>query len=902
VRSLRHLLALAGLVCIVPSVAQAQESELRIRAAVVGQDLRVSPVPQLDLRVFRGRDTVTVTTNLDGIATVRVPAGAWRVSSVDAVEFGARVFAWDDVPVQVAPSGGYLELTPRNAAPATAAAPALAAPATSTTPSGAAASATAAPRSSAEAAPTIAPSRVTAAPPSNAGSVPAMVAAAMPVPARPVSASSQTMSAAPMPAPAPAAAAPAQTVAAAQTAAAQTAPVPAAPVAPMTAPAAPAPGRGRRISEEAGVYERTRSGVFTVEGEQGKGSGFLVDRSGILLTNAHVIEGSNEVRVQLSPTVKVSARVLVVDRESDVAALAINPVRCPGCAVLPLAQREGADLALEGERVLAIGSPLNQSSGVLTTGIISKLEPRAIMSDVNINPGNSGGPLLNLDGEVIGINTFHDSGESSPGVSGSIRINEAAAVLAAARDSAAELAINPVADRLLPVPPAVAYPITALRTAAAQEKYDLRGLNFTEGPFEVMVMTPRVSAWRQGVAQRALMGRRQEREARAGAEAGIGDHTDPIQNWVSWDEYVGARKSVVIINVMPRIGETAGSLWGNILGTVAAGRNWIWRQNVAFRGDFQNMQLLRNGSEIVPIQRARIPAMLNFQSFLISGRDYAKAGVYVYGPDDFAPNADGSFPELVLQAQSLGREQPVRITLGPATVEKIWNDFAPYRAELQVAGGTNNATQLSSAGRQLAEAGLAADAEPYLARAVAANPYARDALAALVPIRLERARRLRRDAGRAATMGRRRESRDQSAAAESLFRGIAPLARHLVEIDPNNSQAIEWAEEASRRAGEDLAADTMHTLRVGLRAEVDSIRLVSAPGEVQAVRGHLTTHSGESDLPEVVVTFFAADGRELGTTSAAVQADDHGNAGSFSVAAPAGATPVVGYRYVLRWP
>ena len=94
----------------------------------------------------------------------------------------------------------------------------------------------------------------------------------------------------------------------------------------------------------------------------------------------------------------------------------------------------------------------------------------------------------------------------------------------------------------------------------------------------------------------------------------------------------------------------------------------------------------------------------------------------------------------------------------------------------------------------------------------------------------------------------------------------------------------------------------MHYARTTLRAQVDSVRMVSAPGDAPRVEGHLTSRSGESEMPQVVVTFFAADGSEVGTATAPVQADPGRNAGSFSVTAPHTPTAAAGYRYYLRWP
>src|SRR5205085_1191940 len=120
---------------------------------------------------------------------------------------------------------------------------------------------------------------------------------------------------------------------------------------------------------------------------------------------------------------------LASDSDKDVAVLWARKSALPGTTIAPLAKIDASELlAEEGEKVFTIGSPLNQRK-VITTGIVSRVEERAIISDININHGNSGGPLFNSLGEVIGITTFLDTAENGPGISGIVRIEQANAVL-----------------------------------------------------------------------------------------------------------------------------------------------------------------------------------------------------------------------------------------------------------------------------------------------------------------------------------------------------------------------------------------------------------------------------------------------------------------------------------------
>ncbi|MGB3293279.1 MAG: HhoA/HhoB/HtrA family serine endopeptidase, partial [Phormidesmis sp.] len=144
--------------------------------------------------------------------------------------------------------------------------------------------------------------------------------------------------------------------------------------------------------------------------EQGTGSGFILSADGQLLTNAHVIEGADEVNVTLKDGRTFTGQVIGTDPVTDVAVIKIEATDLP---VAPLGTAENL---LPGQWAIAIGNPLGLDNTV-TAGIISALDRTSnqvgitekrvqfIQTDAAINPGNSGGPLLNANGEVIGMNT-----------------------------------------------------------------------------------------------------------------------------------------------------------------------------------------------------------------------------------------------------------------------------------------------------------------------------------------------------------------------------------------------------------------------------------------------------------------------------------------------------------------
>lgn len=143
---------------------------------------------------------------------------------------------------------------------------------------------------------------------------------------------------------------------------------------------------------------------------RGTGSGIIVDASGLILTNHHVIEGAERIRVKLYDGVELNAKVVGSDSETDVAVLKVEPK-----APLTVARLGDSSKVRVGDWVLAIGSPFGLEQTV-TAGIISAKDRQSsevsggspyqqfLQTDAAINRGNSGGPLVNLSGEVIGIN------------------------------------------------------------------------------------------------------------------------------------------------------------------------------------------------------------------------------------------------------------------------------------------------------------------------------------------------------------------------------------------------------------------------------------------------------------------------------------------------------------------
>jgi S1-C subfamily serine protease len=194
---------------------------------------------------------------------------------------------------------------------------------------------------------------------------------------------------------------------------------------------------GRTVAE---IYKEEGRGVVFIQAQGGggssdspfgtpegggvaAGSGFVVDDDGTIITNAHVVDGADEIGVRFEDDGDfVDAELLGEDIDSDVAVLKVDPDEVK-LEPLPLGDSSSVEV---GDPLIAIGNPFGTYTRTVTTGIVSALQRRieapsgfqidnVIQTDAAINPGNSGGPLLDADGRVVGINSQIATGGGSQG-------------------------------------------------------------------------------------------------------------------------------------------------------------------------------------------------------------------------------------------------------------------------------------------------------------------------------------------------------------------------------------------------------------------------------------------------------------------------------------------------------
>lgn len=440
----------------------------------------------------------------------------------------------------------------------------------------------------------------------------------------------------------------------------------------------------RQIAPEREVFEQVKRGVFRVEAGLGHGSGFLAQipgvAEGLVITNDHVVANETKASIYLDSVTRVPAVVIARDREADLAILRLPANRCGDCPHLPLAVvKPNEPLVVAGERVFAIGFPLNQEM-TLTTGIASSVREGAIISDVNINHGNSGGPMLNLAGEVIGVNAFGDfTDQGGPGISGAIAISRINALLA--QVPAALVQTPAPEDRVLVAVPRTAYPLSLLKALAdsvdpgAYRKLLERDAN----KFTINITTPVLYRVAQRLAENDVAGDRRIREKKSGVSKDEAYSEDNQSR--DWEQYVGdAAVPVVTFAISPKVAETFWSAFGR---GMAASRGVITQASMVFQGDVRGARFYRNGVEIEPIRGGHGSQVVRVENAWVKLKDVADMGYYVLLPEAFAPDSSGAPSRLTIVVQDLKNPGTLSATeIDGELSARVWNDFRPYYATM----------------------------------------------------------------------------------------------------------------------------------------------------------------------------------------------------------------------------
>ena len=382
-------------------------------------------------------------------------------------------------------------------------------------------------------------------------------------------------------------------------------------------------------------------------------SGFLVDAKGLIVTNQRVIGTATSVEVQLSPDVKVAARVLEADAVRDVAVLWIDPSLVSALRPIPLGCAQPAKLPPDGQDLFAIEAPLRGPKR-MTAGTV----------ELNLRSGSEGGPVFGADGAVVGITSVVESRI--------IRTDAVCEAVASAEKKMKDAA--PPAATHLPVDPSKPFPVEALKDALTRRTGSLNPYQMSTSDFDVAFLTP-VHVYGDQFPPSPLRGfgaaGRSEPQPGRGRPAGPSTPAAPpvarpLLDFGNWSEYVADVPPVLLIRVTPKMVER---FWTTV-GRAAARTQGV--DLPAFKhvkSGFARMRVFCGDAEVTPIHPFTVEQR-------VSEREAVDEGLYVFDPGALGPQC-GSV-KLVLYSEKEPAKGDTR-AVDPRVVQQIWQDFAPYR-------------------------------------------------------------------------------------------------------------------------------------------------------------------------------------------------------------------------------
>ncbi len=402
-----------------------------------------------------------------------------------------------------------------------------------------------------------------------------------------------------------------------------------------------------------------KDSVVAVWTPEARASGFVVDAGGLVVTSQRAIGSASVVDVQVTPSVKVAARILVADRERDVAVLWIDPATTASVHPVPVNCADGSKPPLaDRQRVAAIGTPLRGQTEV-SVGDVVRVDAHTSVADFSLSAGSVGGPVFNTGGVFVGLSSIVDERDQRRrGDARIVPVDDACKVLASA-EKAMQTAQRPVSTHL-PVDPLRPFPPDGLNATVPG---NLSPYQTSSSGFDITFLTPvLVYASQHNAGQVNTRGgsatTRSQEVQRARQEA--------LMNFGDWSDYFADTPPVLVVRVTPKFAE---SFWTTIA------RGAAYTQGVAlpaikhFKPGFSRMRAFCGDVEVTPIHAFTLEQRL-------SESDFIREGLYVFDPGALGPQCK---PVKLVVYSEKEPEKPDTRLVDPEMIDRLWLDFAPLR-------------------------------------------------------------------------------------------------------------------------------------------------------------------------------------------------------------------------------
>jgi hypothetical protein len=383
-----------------------------------------------------------------------------------------------------------------------------------------------------------------------------------------------------------------------------------------------------------------------------------VDAKGLIATSQRAIgAATTPVEVQITPAIKVAARVLAADAERGVAVLWVDPAVVRSLRPVPLGCADTAKPVVQGQTLFTIGAPLRYPKNV-TPGDVSIVARETIVADFILARDTEGGPVFAGDG-LVGITLIEDEQESRIGDARVVRTEAVCGVVASAEKRMAS--VQPPGAARLPIEPVRPFPVEALEEAARRPATGSARYQVSSSDFDVVFITPPLMF----VEQRRLQERGDRTRSVTAADLQQ-ELVRPLTDFGNWSEYVEDFPPVLLVRATPRMVQ---GFWTMVARGAAMTQGVSLPAMKHFKAGFSRMRAFCGATEVVAIHPFVIERQLSESAAI-------REGLYAFDPGALGPHC-GSV-RLVLYSEKEPEKGDEKV-IDPTVIQQVWQDFAPYR-------------------------------------------------------------------------------------------------------------------------------------------------------------------------------------------------------------------------------